>query len=371
MNEQTNGMLLRSESASLAAAGGAINIKTNFLERARNMVAPEVAYLIIAITGTVNSAAGTAASGADACKLLSQIRITDAAGTFYDLSGETARMDAILELGERHVDMTTLAAGAADASRTWFLVIPFELPRSARPRDTRVELDRFLDGGEITLVPAAQLPTGWDGFTAGTVTIHAMVYDGRRREAKSRLVRREQSIGVADTNYPINGSVRQAWITSVLATTGKTDLSATITRVNSQTLALPAATAPLTLIQAYRNTQFAASSLDPALASTAFTGLPLVWAEAAQKIGSMPDIRHLHVDIDAVPTSARLYTSIIASRAVDQTARVLGYADADALGKALDAGGAVVSAKGKHKRLVDIMPELARRLPLTLGAEVR
>ena len=371
MNEQSNGILLRSESAALAAGGGAINVKTNFLERARNMVAPEVAYLLIAISGTVNSAAGTDASGFDAAKLIAQIRITDAAGVFYDLSGETARMDAILELGARHVDMTTLAAGAADAARTWYLMIPLELPRAARPRDTRVELDRFLDGGEITIVPCTALPTGWDGFTSGTVVVHAMVYDGRRREAKSRLVRREQAIGIADTAYPVNGSVRQAWITSVLTTTGKTNLSSTITRVNSTTLGLPAATAPLTLIQAYRNTQPNPSTLDPALASTSFTGLPLVWPEHAQKIGSMPDIRTLHVDIDAVPTSARLYTSVIASRAVDQTARVLGYTDVDALGKALDAGGAVVSAKGKHKRITEIMPELARRLPLTLGAELK
>ena len=368
MNEQTNGIMLRSEASALAVAGGAINVRTNFLEKARNMVAPEVAYLLIAITGTVNSGAGTAASGSDAMKLISQIQLADAAGTFYDLSGETARLDAITELGSRHVDMTTLAAGAADASRTWFMYIPFELPRAARPRDTRVELDRFLDAGQITIVPAAALPTGWDGFTGGTVTVYAWVVDGRRREAKSRLVRREQAIGIADTSYPVNGSIRQAWITSVLATTGRTDLSATITRVNSMTLGFPAALAPLALIQAYRSAQPDASSLDPALASTSFTGLPLVWAEELQKIGAMPDVRSLHLDIDAVPTGARLYVSAIQARSVDQTARVLGYTDPDSLGKALDVNGAVISAKGKHKRIGNVMPELARRLPLTLTA---
>jgi hypothetical protein len=366
MNEFEKGKWFRGN-AETFSLGNTINFKTDFLQAARNMAAPEVDRLVIRFTGTVNSSAGTAASGSDAPKLISRFKFTDREPVI-DASGHNLRLNEILELGPRQVDMTDLAAGAADATRTWQIVIPFGLPKAERSRDTRVPLEHFLDGGQLELQCASALPTGWDGFT-GTVRICAYVIDGRRRELKSRLTLREVSMPLQEDNYQVNGSVRYLVGTSTLTTTGASSWASN-TAFDSQTLGWPAGIESDLLVEDYRMSNEAFNTNDPFIAATPLA-VPFVTPSGYQKTGAMPDMRSFHLSLNAAaPTSARLLMSVIKDRNPELAALVAGYASVSDYAANFAAHGEIVSAKGKNAPVTTMRPDLVRRLPARIGGAV-
>ncbi len=370
MNELQDGIWLRSRAEAFALSG-VISFDLSFLSAARHMAAPEVAALEIRISGTVNSSAGTDASGFDACKLVDNFRFTDK-DIVVDCSGQGLRLNEIIELGERQVDMTTLAAGAADAVRTFGIVIPFHLPKAERPRDTRVPLEHFLEGGQIDLAMPAALPTGWDGFTAGTVQLRALVVDGRRKELKSRLVIREEQVTLQEHWYGVNGSCRSLVLHSKLTTTSQTSLAG-FTVFNSTTLKLPPNAENDMLVRRYRlqgGGGVGFSTADPIIAATPLA-VPLITPDQLQKIGAMPDLKTCHVLLNgAAPAGGRMLISAIKDRNVDLALLVGQFGSLSDYQAALMQRGRVVSAKGKNVPATEFLANLVRRLPVEVGGGI-
>jgi hypothetical protein len=367
MNELQDGVTFRSE-AYTWTAGSAIPIKTNFLEKARSMTAPECAWVGLRFDGTVNSSAGTDASGYDAYKLINRFRFNDDGGPIVDCSGQGLRLNEMIENGDRQIDPATLAAGAADAARSWEVMIPFWLQKAIRPRDTCLRLEHFLDGSDITLVCGA-LPTGWDGFT-GTVTMFVRMFDGRRPEVKSRYTLREIAVTKSEDSYEINGSLRTAVMHTVLTTTSASSWAA-YTTLDSQTLALPARFPTAMLRRQYREqSAIVLNTNDPIVASTPLA-VPIVTPDRQQKIGRMPNIKSLHVDLAAAPpANAQLLMGVIRDRHARLASMVAGYANTGDYQVALEKRGEIVSAKGKNTPVTANLADLMRRLPVRVGGTV-
>lgn len=364
MNELQDGVTYRSNQEAWSA-GTAIPFKLDYLSKARVMAAPECAFLIVQFDGTVNSAAGTDASGFDAAKLIDVLRFTDEGGPVIECSGQGLRMNEMIELGDRQVDMATLAAGAADANRKFAIVVPFWLFKSDRPRDTCVRLEHFMEGGQLEIVCGA-LPTGWDGFT-GNIRLFAVFFDGRKTELKSRLVLREQAMTLSEHHYDVYGSLRTAVAHTKLTTTSASSWAA-FTTVDSQTLGFPARFETEILRRRYRLQSDNINSNDPIVALTPLA-LPFVTPDRVQKIGRMPDIATLHLDLGAAPpANSRLFTSVIKDRAPRLGALVAGYASIGDYQAALEAHGHIVSAKGKNVKATQFAAKIARRLPMTIGS---
>lgn len=365
MNPEQNGLILRSN-PEVFSLGSAITFKMNFLEQARQMVAPEVTEVDVVITGTVGAVAG-GALGRDAAKLIDTVRFRDS-DDVINASGAGLRVREQLELGHRQADPADIASGATNASYVYRLRIPLAVPRkSARARDTAIPLINFLEGGEFTVQTAAAVPTGFAAVQADMrMQLFAYVMDGRVPELKSRIRIKEEAVSQQEFDYQINGSLRTAILTSKLATTGYTDLTG-FTAFNSRSLRWPAALATRELVDKYRyDSEYVDTARDEFLRTTT-AALAIVSPEADQQIGRLIDLRTLHLDLlAAAPASGRLLTETIVDRAGDLAAQQLGYASPGDLAAAIKASGEVVGAAGSYP-VRSFNAALARRLPIRIG----
>lgn len=359
--EKTYGKWIRSNPESFSL-GDTVTFKSEFMKsELTKMVFAEVCEVAFDFEGTVNSGAGTDAFGYDACKLVEKVRLSDDI-PFVDVSGEGARLNAIIELGNRYRDMTTLAAGAADATRKWRLPIPYELVKARRPRDFTFPLWHLAEGtSELTFAPA--LPTGWDGFTSGKVRMKLRIRDGRREEAHSRLVLREQAVTIQESTYHVNGSLRHASLFTKLATTGMSSLAA-YTTFDSVALGYLPSHEVETLVEHYLRQTDGVFASDPFLAST-ITAIPLVAPCHRQKIGAMMDLGEFMLDIKAAPPSyMRLLTSVVMDRIPSQAARDIGQPSPAEYQQAAVERGEVPNPNGTNKQWKGFPNNLRRRLPV-------
>lgn len=353
-------MPFRSNSETFAA-GATVTIKPDYLSQATQWDAPEVWGVKVVFTGTVLGITG-GALGRDAAKLLSLIRFktTD---DIYNVSGSGTRIVEQVELGSRQVDPTDIASAGSNATYSYIWRIPFASFRSKRPRDTAIALPEFMNGGEFALTFAPANPTGW-GAVQGDwrVQVFADVRDGRRPELKVRRRIKEEAMSILENEYQVNGSLRGAYITSTLATTGYTDLS-TLLALNSRTLKWPASYQTRMLVDMYREEQPSAATNDEFLrAATGAIAVSMPRRNAL--VGRMADMKSLHIDfITAVPASARIITDAVIERNAETSAKILGYDNPAQLQSAITAHGVVVGeADNFPHRAFD--RKLSARLPI-------
>lgn len=361
-----DGIYCRSELLTYSL-GTPLIIRPDFLQPAAGMRAPEIADIMIRFSGTVGGVSGTAL-GEDAAKLYENIRIVDDA-EIVNASGACLRVLEQLEFGSGQVDPATVASGATNASYSYVLRITFEPKKALRPRDTRIPLEHFLNGGQFTIQTASAVPTGWNTVQSDQrVQVWVRVVDGRVRELKSRMEIKEQVMSQSEFRYPVFGSLRCAIITSKLTTTGYTSL-ATLTQFDSDTLKLPPTTDPFIFLDRYRRMSWALGTNDEFADGTP-SAIALVNADYQQKIGCMPNVDNLHIRQNVTPvTQQRLLTVTIRNRTMRLAALVSGsLSEADLLAKIANQG-VVVDGKPGGTPAVDYDPVLVRRLPIRFGGD--
>jgi ABC-type lipopolysaccharide export system ATPase subunit len=82
-----------------------------------------------------------------------------------------------------------------------------------------------------------------------------------------------------------------------------------------------------------------------------------------QKIGKMPDIKTLHIDLlQAIPTSGRLITDVLIDRNPTRVAALLGYNGAGPLGQSARALGVVKGDAGNYGTN-EFNADLFRKMP--------
>jgi len=361
MNSDLHGRWFRSRVMPWVT-GAALDVDLNFLEGARHMTAPEVSILEFVFTGTVTPAAGSAL-GRDFAKLFAQIVFNDEA-EMINASGAMLRVLEQIELGSKSVDVADIAMGVATPVifRLKVMLEPLDT-RALRPRDFRVPLANFLEGGNLTVRLAAALPTNF-GAAAGdwNVTVFAKVHDGRKRELKSRRRIWDQVVSQQEFYYPINGAIRTAVIGSTLATTGYTALTA-FTTIHSKTLDLPPAFQTHILVDDYRMSADALGTNDENLLA-APGAIPLVVPTRAKKIGTMIDTPQLHIDmLAAAPASGRLLVDAIVNRTPNMAALAAGYGSPEDVATAVATRGRVVGGAGNIPAR-EVPKPLARKMPI-------
>jgi hypothetical protein len=344
--------------------GSTLDVDLNFLSNARHMTAPEVCELNIIFRGTVTPVGGTA-QGEDFAKYFANVAFRDEA-EMINASGNMLRLLATMELGSKYTDPADIGVGVATPVY-YNLPIMFEPldTRAERPRDFRVPLAHFLEGGNLLVQLAAALPTN-HGVVAGdwNVDVYARVADGRKRELKSRRRIFEQVVNQQEFDYQVNGCIRSAILGSNLSTTGYTSLAA-YTSINSRTLDLPPAFNPKILAEQYRRSSDALGSGDDFVASTP-NAIPLVFPTRAKKIGQMINTPTLHVDLlAAAPASCRLLVDAVVDRTPNMAALAAGYGSPEELAGAIQARGRVVGSAG-NMRAVEVPKPLARKLPIRI-----
>lgn len=363
MNSDLHGRWFRSRSMPWVT-GSTLDVDLNFLANARHMTAPEVAELVLVFTGTVTPAGGTL-QGEDFAKFFANVNFRDEA-EMINASGNMLRLLAMMELGSKFVDVADIGMGAATAV-TFRLPILFEpLPtRAERPRDTRVPLVNFLEGGNLLIQLAAALPTN-AGAAAGdwNVQVFARVVDGRKRELKTRRRIWEQVINQQEFDYQVNGAIRSAIIGSNLTTTGYTSLVG-FTTLFSRTLDLPPSFETHILVDQYRRTSDALGTNDE-YTLAAPGGIPLVVPTRHKKIGTMILTPTLHLDMRAAaPASGRLLVDAIVDRTPNMSALSAGYGSPEELAQAINARGRVVGSAG-NMNAREVPKPLARKLPIRI-----
>lgn len=365
MNPNQEGRWFRSE-AQVYALSNSYTIKPDFLAQARHFAAPEVADIVIRFTGTVGAVTG-GALGRDAAKLYDSVRFTDEEEVI-NCSGAGLRVLEQMEFGSKQVDPADIASGATNTAYIHELTITFEPLKALRPRDTRIRLEHFLEGGEFIVNTPAALPTGWAAVQSDQrFRVFVRVVDGRTRELKSRMVIRETA---ANTNqefdYEVSGSVRAALVTSKLPTTGYTSLAA-YTTIFSRTMETPPSFETSLLRQRYRRYSDALGTNDEFLLA-APGAIPLVCPNRDQKIGEMINTKTFHLDfLAAAPTNARLLTCAIKNRTPNLAALVMGFGTPAELQAAIATHGRVVDGSPGGSPASGYLADLARRLPLRLG----
>lgn len=360
MNPQLEGKWYRSEQF-VYALSNSYSVKMDFLAGARMFAAPEVADIVFRFSGTVGGVTG-GALGRDTAKLYESIRFTDEEEVI-NCSGAGLRVLEQMEFGSKQVDAADVASGATNTAYVHRLRVTFEPLKAHRPRDTRIRLEHFLEGGELIINTPAALPTGWNSVQSDQrVRVYMRVVDGRTRELKSRMTIREQALQGQEFDYDVSGSIRAAFLSSKLATTGYTTL-APFTTLFSRTLELPPNFETDLLVDTYRRYCDATGTNDEFLLA-APGAIPLVSPRRFQKIGEMIDTKTLHVDLlQAAPTGGRLVTCAIKNRTPTLAAGVMGFASFADLQIALAERGRVVDGTPGGSPVTGYHPTLARRLP--------
>jgi hypothetical protein len=364
MNPNLAGKIFRSDSL-VYGLGTSFTFRPDFLAQARNMAAPEVSELIFRFSGTVGAITG-GALGRDAAKLIDTVRFRDD-DEVINASGVGLRVLEQIELGNKQQDPADIASGATNTTYKYNLRIvldPTEM-RSQRGRDFRIPLAHFLEGGELTVLTPAAVPSGWAAVQADwRLRVYAKVIDGRVRELKSRRRIKEEAITQQEFDYQINGSLRNAVITSKLATTGYTSL-APYTTIFSRTIETVPSLETDILVDQYRRGADSLGANDE-IALAAPGAIPLQIAKKNQKTGEMIDCRTLHIDLQqAAPAGARLLTDTVVDRSPNLAALTEGYRSPSELAAAIRDYGYVVGDSGNTPAR-DFVGPLARRLPIRL-----
>lgn len=360
-NQYTKGVWEKSDPVTFAL-GGSPAFKLNFLEPfLSTMKAPEIVDMRFEFTGTVDSASSTYdALGIDAHKLCKRLRVADKYGAWIDCSGEGLRINSIIELEARHRDMVTLAAGAADATKTWFVTIPLELIKGQRGEDSTVQVWQLCDGGQVQMSFCGAVPTGWVSFV-GTVTLWCKVRDAGTRESKSRLTIRDYQINSQQDNYSIDGSLRSLAVFTELATTSMTSIAAFTAPVSTALGYPPGMTAAILLEDYVRNLDGAAHASDPFIAQLA---IPLVTPDRRQSVDKQPILGTIRLDLGAAPpTNGRLLVVAFTERDPRLAAAQLGYPNVATAQAAIASMGESVAANGNHKPAIVTNEKLQRIRP--------
>lgn len=370
MNSDQNGRWFRSRLFPWVT-GSVLDIDLNFLANARQMAAPEVCELVFVFTGTVTPVGGTA-QGEDFCKLFGNITFRDEA-EMINASGNMLRLLSQMELGSKAVDPADIAATVATAV-TYRLPVLFEplSTRAVRPRDFRVPLANFLEGGNLLVTLAPALPTFF-GVVAGdwNVQVFARVVDGRVREIKSRRRIWDQVINQQEFEYQVNGAIRSAIIGSNLTTSGYTSLAG-FTTIFSRTLDLPPSFDTHILQDLYRRQADAIGANDEFIAGSGVAAVPgaiaLLFPTRRKKIGTMIDTPILHIDLlRAAPASGRLLLDCVVNRTPNMSALAAGYGSPEDLASAVASHGRAVGEAGNVKA-TEMPKNLARKMPLRVSS---
>lgn len=359
MQVKQDGIYCRSEVQTFAL-GQQLIIRPDFLSPALNMAAPEVAELEFVLTGTFGAVTG-GAQGEDAAKMFENLRFIDDAEVF-NISGACARVLEQMEFGSQQVDPADISSGATNTTYEYTLRVSFEPLRALRPRDTRIPLEHFMNGGQLIVTCASAVPTGFAAVQADQrVQVIARVVDGRTKEVKSRMEIREQVVSQQEFRYPIYGSLRSAFLTSKLTTTLHTSL-ASFTSLNSDTLEIPPNFDPRSMTSRYRRMgAFNVGTNDEFVAENA---IPLIVPDRRQKVGAMPDLDVLHLNLGAAaPTGGRLVTTTIRDRTARLAALVAGFQNPSDYANALRKNGYVVDGSPHGSPVLNYHPTLVRRLP--------
>lgn len=374
MQIEDKGLLLRSNPFTWAD-GAFIDIDRNFLKEATGkMRAPVVRELMFHASLQVTGVTATLLSK-DAHKVFNRIQVADRGGMLFDCSGSTARIIEQLEIGAGYAepnDGTALASAATSATYDVFSRVIFDTEKSHRGADTALPLNHLFDGGAIRV--RCGTPPGCT-MTGATIRCYATVHDEREPELKSRQVWQEFSITKAEDNYSIGGSLRAAFITSNLTTTGHTALDTEVATITSKTLNMFDLDENI-FLQEYRRLHgagrariAAGDSVDAFLNSLSGPdALALLTPSRGQHIGKMPDLSTLHLKLVSAPTSGVFVSCKIEDRNADLAAEWMGYDTTADFLAAFNARGKVGRKGASPSDVADWNPRLVRRLPAWIDA---
>jgi hypothetical protein len=363
VNLQEAGELI--ESPPIAYSATTLPVDMRFLDDAMSRYrAPVVREILYRFVGNVTAqATATGLPGKDGAKLFARIRVNDRGGELVNLPGAIIRQIEQMEYGDAcQDDEADLGNAANDASYDITLRTIFDPSKSQNDgRDTGVPLLHFVRGGSVSLQMQAPVSST---VASGTIRVYFRVEEERERTLKSRMVWRERTITAAEDTYDVNGSLRAAFVSSVIATTGYTSLSSH-TEFTSNTLFKSAFPTKIVWDDYRRKSaQYGDLTRDSFLL---FEALPLVSPDRFQRIGNMMDLRAFHLRLASAPTSGTFVTCHIEDRNPSLAAEWMGYNSVAQLSDALEKRGYILG-KGRSRSAPYQAwdPVLRRRLPVAI-----
>jgi len=363
MQPQNYGEWFRGETLSFSA-GNKLKFKNDFLSKARNFQAPEIAEVVFQFTGSVGGVTATAL-GIDAPKLFSRLNIKDK-DVRCDSSGAVMHALNETEFGApaRGALPATVASGATNTAYNYFLSVPYEFALAQkREADYRIPVPYILESGIIQANCASAVPTGWAAAQSDwAFTLWCRVVDERTRELKSTLCYEQFNHSRSEDYFPVQGSARAILGTTDLTTTSYTSWS-TFTTVNSKALELESDFDPRMWIHRYQREKILDTTTTNLIAAQSV--IPYVFPGFDYKIGEMPNLDQLDIRLQTAPlTNAVLLASKIIERNMTLAAMWMGYAGPGELSQAVQDYGIVVDEH--NTPYVQYDPILASRMPVRL-----
>jgi len=154
-------------------------------------------------------------------------------------------------------------------------------------------------------------------------------------------------------------------LTSKLTTTGYTTLAG-FTTFNSRSLKWPAAFQSRTLLNMYRREATSLATNDE-FTLAAPGAIALLCPKDDQKIGCMPDLKTVHIDLlQAVPASGRIITDTLIDRNPTRQATLFNYTGPGQLGAAIKAKGMVVGEANSYPTAA-FNADLFRKMPYRIA----
>ncbi len=368
MNIEAKGRRIRSNPYAWAD-GGTVHIDTAFLEEAKSrMKFPVIRELLFHLEAQVTGVTATLL-GIDAPKFYDRILVKDRGGVLVDLPGSILRIVEQMEIGSVQADNATLASAATNGAYNVFARCIFDVEKAHRGADTAVPVHHLApkSGGQISV--RFGTPPGCT-VTGATLYVYAICHDERSPELKSRMVWQERSITALEDTYQVGngGSLRAAFVTSDIDTTGYTSLAAQ-TSITSQTFQDYDLDTDI-LRQEYRRSSRDRATADSFLAATP-EALPIIFPFAGQHIGKMPNLDKFHLKLTSAPTAGRMVTCHIEDRNASLAAETMGYESVPDFIAAFKARGEVRNKGGSYSHVSGWDPSLVRRLPARIGSEMR
>ena len=348
------------------AASAPIPYDLAFLRRSLGMKFPTIRRMYVRVAGNQTMAAGTL-SGENAYRYLANFYLADAAGERVNLDVGHMRVAEQIEYGSGGRS-DPAALGTSAAQEVWYKVPLFpHQSRCKRAADFNLPVSEFIDFGTLRITCNSATGNGVTDLTinSGTVEVWCHVIDERKAELKSRYVLKQYNWTLAESYFPIDGSLRLLVGSRLTAAGGYGTWSAT-TQIDSKDLGYMQVPPNLLTREYFENTLAANDTTDEVQAVTALAVFSPKWS---QKTPMLPDLHTCHVLLNAAPVAGSVViVGVVKDRDAEVSARTLGFTDRRQMQTALSKAGKIKTASGQGTRSVaNWKANLRKKLPVKVG----
>ncbi len=337
-------------------------IDLSFLQRARGFKGPYLWSFWVYCLANITVPAANEAQSYDLARAVDTLVLKDVDGERVNIGGDSWRIIEQSHDGQAHKDPSDVGPSTVDV--VMVRRVDFNPQNAIRSNDFAIPVSDLVDS-EMTIKASAGVADG-GGFNwtlnSLKVEVEGEIVDERGKEAKARLIYRDQPIQLQDDEYAVNGFLRcmTAFSGAVGKNAGRT--WGTARAIESQSLDYTSRRAFVMREQALRQRVYNPSE-DEFAANTA---LPVFAPYMFQKMPHLPYLGDVHFKYDganiATSDKPKMIFEIIGKSSDEALSRIFGV-DARVVPSLMRENAYVKAADGEREPLDNWPDALAAVMP--------